>query len=285
VAYTVQSAFSGFYDTINLPGDHRETANKRKEHLIELLRNKFEVVDAFATGSIPKFTALKGHADLDIFLVLHFGKHCEKKLPSEVLKSVQQAISYKTTVRRNGQAVSLSYATWPSVDIVPVFYSHNKGALTHYNVPDMNTETWIPSHPKNHAQSITDAASFYGENFRKIIKMVKAWNLAHSDYLQSYHIEVLALRVLTGNLSDLSWAVFSFFNEARALLTSPLWHDKGYVDNYLGAGDRYEILKRFDTAISIAREAWYQTHYPNNDHEAAIKRWKQLFGDKFPAYG
>jgi len=285
MAYTFQSAFSQFYEAINLPGDHRETANQRKDHLIELLGGKFEIVDAFGTGSIPKYTALKGHADLDIFLVLHFGKHCENKLPSEVLKSVQKALTYKTTVRRNGQAVSLSYTTWPTVDIVPVFFTHENGTITHYNVPDMNAETWVPSRPKVHAEAIANAASLYGENFRKIIKMVKAWNLAHSDCLQSYHIEVLALKVLTGNLSDLSWSVFSFFNEARALLTAPLWHDKGYVDSYLGSGDRYKILKRFDTAIGIARDAWYFTYPPNSDHQAAIGRWKQLFGGQFPSYG
>lgn len=285
MAYTTQSAFSQFYDSINLPGGHREAANERKDHLIGLLGEKFEIVDAFGTGSIPKYTALKGHADLDIFLVLHFGKHCNNKLPSEVLKGIQQALAYKTTVRRNGQAVTLSYTTWPAVDIVPVFYTHDNGTLTHYNVPDMNTETWIPTRPKEHSAAIANAASVHGENFRKIITMVKAWNLAHSNYLQSYHIEVLALKVLTSDLSNLSLSLYLFFNEARALLTAPLWHDKGYVDNYLGAGDRCEILKRFDTAIGIALDAWHLTYPPNSDHQAAIGRWKQLFGGQFPSYG
>lgn len=285
MAYTVQSAFAQFYDAINLPGDHRESANNRKSHLIELLGGKFEIVDAFGTGSIPKYTALKGHADLDIFLVLHYQKHCLNKLPSEVLKGVREVLAYKTKVRRNGQAVSLSYTTWPSVDIVPVFYTHLDGAITHYNVPDMNTETWIPSRPKVHAAAIENAASQYGENFRKIIKMVKAWNLAHSNFLQSYHIEVLALKTLTLDTSDLSWSVFSFFNNAKTLLEMPLWHDKGFVDSYLGYGDRYEIIKRFDTAIGIARDAWHLTYLYNKDHQTAIECWKQLFGDQFPSYG
>jgi len=285
MAYTVQSAFAQFYDAINLPGEHRETANNRKDHLIELLGGKFEIVDSFGTGSIPKYTALKGHADIDIFLVLHYQKHCMNKSPSEVLNSVREVLAYKTTVRRNGQAVSLSYTTWPSVDIVPVFYTHLNGTFTHYNVPDMNTGTWIPSRPKEHAAAIEYAASQFGENFRKIIKMIKAWNLGHGNFLQSYHIEVLALKVVISNTSNLSWSVFSFFNEAKTLLGMPLWHDKGFVDSYLGSGDRYEIIKRFDTAIGIARDAWYRTHLPNSDQQGAIRCWKQLFGDQFPSYG
>jgi hypothetical protein len=285
MAYTVQSAFNQFYDAINLPGDHRDTANIRKKHLIELLGGKFEIVDSFGMGSIPKFTALKGHADLDIFLVLHYTKHCMNKSPSEVLKSIREVLAYKTTVRRNGQAVTLSYTTWPSVDIVPVYFTHKNGVITHYNVPDMNTETWIQSRPKEHADAIASASSNYGENFRKIIKMVKSWNLSHSNYLQSYHIEVLALRTINLETSDLSWSLLSFFKEARDLLIGPLWHDLGFVDNYLGIEDRYEIVKRFDTAIDLARTAWFCTHFPNKDHEAAIKCWKNLFGDKFPSYG
>ncbi len=250
-----------------------------------MLGGKFDIVDAFGTGSIPKFTALKGHADLDIFLVLHFGKHCQNKLPSEVLKSVQEALAYKTTVRRNGQAVSLSYTTWPSVDVVPVFYSHENGTITHYNVPDMYTETWIAARPKEHAAAIANATTLYGGNFRKITKMIKAWNVAHSGYLQSYHIEVLALKTLSQDLSDLPWSVLVFFSNARALLEAPLWHDKGYCDSYLGFGDRYEIKKRFDTAIGLARDAWSRTYSGNNDHQGAIGSWKTLFGDQFPKYG
>ena len=30
--------------------------------------------------------------------------------------------------------------------------------------------------------------------------MIKHWNRIHSDYLRSYHIEVLAINVLNGNL-------------------------------------------------------------------------------------
>jgi len=285
MAYTVQSAFNQFYDAINLPGDHRDTANSRKKHLIELLGGKFDIVDSFGMGSIPKFTALKGHADLDIFLVLHYTKHCMNKSPSEVLKSIREVLAYKTSVRRNGQAVTLSYTTWPSVDIVPVYFSHENGVITHYNVPDMKTETWIQSRPKEHAEAIASAATKYGENFSKIIKMVKSWNLSHSNYLESYHIEVLALRTITQDVSDLPWALVSFFKDARALLITPLWHDLGFVDYYLGTADRYEVVKRFDTAIEQAQEAWLYTVIYNHDHEAAIKGWKKLFGEQFPSYG
>jgi hypothetical protein len=64
MAYTVEAAFNGFYDAINLSGDHREIANARKDRVVQLLGKHFEILDAFTTGSIPRYTALAAIADL-----------------------------------------------------------------------------------------------------------------------------------------------------------------------------------------------------------------------------
>ncbi|MCA0250243.1 MAG: nucleotidyltransferase [Proteobacteria bacterium] len=288
MALTVDAAFNGFFDAINLAGDHRETANTRREAIVSLLKNDFDIVDSFATGSIPKYTALAGNCDLDVIVVLHYGKHMKDKKPSEVLSAVRSKLSkYRTGARRNGQAVTLSYTTWPDVDIVPVYYSHDdQGNITHYNVPNEKTETWIKARPKEFAASIEEKASVCGQNFRRIIKMAKHWNRTHGDYLQSYHVEVLALKVFPEtDLSDTPWQVFRFFEDAKALLATPLWHDQGFADAYLSWSDRQEALKRFDTAISYARSGWHELYKDKKGHGAAIEQWKKLFGDKFPPYG
>jgi hypothetical protein len=110
-------------------------------------------------------------------------------------------------------------------------------------------------------------------------------NRIHSDYLWSYHIEVLALKVLGGNLDDTPWHVFRFFEDARVLLAGSLWYDTGNVDDYLSWSDRQEVLKRFDTAIERSRSAWHRTYNGNGDDEGAIEIWRQMFGTEFPSYG
>jgi hypothetical protein len=286
MAYTVQAAFNQFYDEINLNGDYREIANRRSAHLIELLGNKFDVIEAFPSGSIPKFTALQKHADLDIMLVLHFGKHIEGKTPTQVLQAVRDSLAYKTTVRKNGQAVTLHYDTWPSVDIVPVYYVHNgDNQPIYYCVPDANTGKWIGSNPKTHSKAMQDKASECGENFRRVIKMIKHWNNVHSDYLRSYHIEVLALKIFEGLLSDITWDTFWFFDQSIPLLRNPIWTNWDFVDEYLTTNDRLEVLKRFETASENARNAWYNTYNGRSNHETAIGLWQKMFGDKFPTYG
>jgi len=285
--YTVRASFDAFYENINLSGDHRETANTRRDDIVNTLGRTFSIIETFSSGSIPKYTALKNHADLDVIVALHYDKHVKDKTPTEVLQSVRDALAgWKTGARKNGQAVTLYYKTWPNVDIVPVSRTTNgDGSVLHYNVPDSNTNTWIKSKPKAHAADIERKSSDCGYNFRRIIKMIKHWNKIHGDYLQSYHIEVLAMKVFDSNVDDTSWNIFQFFDRARPLLTGSLWHDLGFADDYLKSLDRQEVLKRFDTAIDKSRSAWHKTYGDNDDQKGAIEIWKQIFGDKFPAYG
>lgn len=285
--YTVRASFDAFYENINLSGDHRETANTRRDDIISTLGKTFTIIESFSAGSIPKYTALKNHADLDVIVALHYGKHVKDKTPTQVLQSVRDALSdWRTGVRKNGQAVTLHYKTWPNVDIVPVSRTTNDdGSVLHYSVPDSNTNSWIKSKPKTHAADIERKSSGCGYNFRRIIKMIKHWNKIHGDYLQSYHIEVLALKVFDSNIDDTTWNVFQFFDKARSLLASNLWHDLGFADDYLKWSDRQEVLKRFDTAIDKSRSAWHKTYGDNSDHKGAIEIWKQIFGEKFPSYG
>lgn len=285
--YTVAASFDKFHENINLSGDHRSTANGRRDDIVATLGKSFEIVEAFSTGSVPKYTALRSHADLDVMVALHYSKHIKYKTPTQVLQSVRDALAeWRTSVRRNGQAVTLAYKTWPCVDIVPVSRVVNDdGTVSHYNVPDSNTDTWIKSKPKDLAASIEAKSTECGYNFRRIIKMIKHWNRVHSSYLQSYHIEVLALKVIYGNADNTPWEVFQFFENARKLLESPLWHDTGFADDYLSLPDRLEVLKRFNTAISKSRDAWHKTYGSNSDHKGAIEIWRQIFGSDFPAYG
>lgn len=285
--YTVPFSFDKFRENIEPPNYDRETATNRKDHLISLLKNKFEILDAFPTGSLPKYTAIKDHADLDVFVVLHYSKHIKDKKPSQVLQAVRDCLGeYKTNVRKNGQAVTLYYKTFPNVDIVPVSRTtDNEGRTTHYNVPDMNNETWILSKPIRHSETLKQKNESYGVEFKRIIKMIKRWNREHSHLMSSYHIEVLALQALNGKFTNYPWEIYCFFNKALELTKSLLWYEEAYVDSYLTWSGKQEVIKRLETAKNNASNAWYKTYDKNSDHEGAIKIWRQIFGNEFPTYG
>jgi hypothetical protein len=287
VAFSVEYAFDLFFENINLTADLRDVANTRRDRLISLLGKHFEILEAFPTGSIPRFTAVREHADVDVIVALHYGQHIKGKLPSEVLQSVRDALAeYETTVRKNGQAVTLYYKTGPDVDIVPAArLVDSEGKTIGFEIPDMNREVWINSRPRTHTKNIDARATSCGSAFRKVIKMAKWWNRSHSSYLQSYHLEAVAVTTYSGQMSDMSWDMFQFFDSACTKLGNLLWYEGAYVDGYLVGDDRTEALQRTERARDLARSAWYATWGPSPDHKKAIELWRQVFGSEFPAYG
>ena len=191
---------------------------------------------------------------------------------------------YKTNVRKNGQAVTLHYDSWPNVDIVPVSRIKNQdGSINCYEVPDMTTERWIKSRPRKHSSNLEEKNKECGDMFKRIVKMIKWWNNSHGALLQSFHIEVMALNIFNGQLTDYPWDIHTFFNKAIDLLSRSLWYESGYADSYLTYANRQTVSKKISTARDLSAIAWYLNR--NGDTKKAIETWKQLFGTKFPVYG
>jgi Second Messenger Oligonucleotide or Dinucleotide Synthetase domain len=285
--YTVPVSFDKFIETISLTGDHNDTASARKDRVVSLLSNTFTILDAFPTGSIPNGTALKAQSDLDVMVVLHWTEHIKGKRPQTLLQEVRDALGeYRTGVRKNGQAVTLHYESWPNVDIVPVSrVVNNDDSVNYYSVPDMNSGGWLKSRPRKHASTLTARVNDCGFRFKPLIRMIKQWNKAHSDLMQAFHIEVLCISIFTSTVTDYPWAIFQFFEKAIPLVKAKLPYENGYADDYLTKDDRDDVLTRLETAKDQARTAWYQTFNGRGEHEQAIQIWRQIFGDKFPAYG
>jgi hypothetical protein len=283
---TIAAAFTKFRQKIELAGDHRELAFARRDEVVEMLGKKLSILESLISGSIPRHTALAKDAHLDLFVALHFGKHIKGRNPSDVLMQVRDALSdYKVGSRTNAQAVVLRYDTWPDVDIIPVFRSvAGAGNVIHYNLPDPYTEKWLRSAPKKHSRDLALRNQACGVGFKRIIKMAKWWNKQNSSLLESYHIEVMALHIYENRLTDYSWDMFQFFDRAAALIQAPLWHEGSFVDTYLTPVARKESGKMLEQARDKAWDAWYATFGENNDHAAAIKKWRQIFGDPFPTY-
>lgn len=282
---SIKSDFEEFYNSINLPNSHRLLSNSRTDALTEHIKKRFLVREAFTGGSIPKYTALKDYADLDLFIVLE-SVHSINRTPADLLQNMRDCLGgYRAGIsKKNGQAVTVYFDTWPQVDVVPVLPTELFGS-TSYLIPDMNRQNWITSNPKEHATDIANKTSLYGSEFRKIIKMVKWWNKKHGDYLQSYHIEVLALQSLSPTFTNYAWELYLFFDEAvksieRTISGAPNFYKTSFIDTYLNNFEKYEILKRLQTAKDKACQAWY-SEIKLNDFSYSKKLWNQVFNRGF----
>ncbi|PSW81086.1 nucleotidyltransferase domain-containing protein [Photobacterium angustum] len=281
--YTIPVSFDKFIEKISVTGNQAEIAESRCKSIVSMLDKELNILEAFPFGSLVSGTSLCGFADADVMLVLHYGDHAENNSPTEFLQSVRDKLSrYNTRMaKKNGQAITLYFKTWPNVDIVPAYRVSDNGSFYCYKIPNANDDSWIETSPKIHINSMQNVC----EQKIHLIKMIKEWNRKHSSYLSSFHIEVMALSYGSFN-GDYAWHVFKFFKhmntKIQTYIPSPSGLD-GYVDNYLSYSDRLEASSRIETALAKSREAWL-AHYNNNDKES-IEKFGKLFGDRFPSYG
>ena len=281
--YTVPVSFDKFIENISVSGNQSETAKSRSQSIVNLLDKEFSILEAFPLGSLVSGTSLKGHADADVMLALHFGNHVEGKSPAEVLQSVKDKLSdYNTRMaKKNGQAVTLYFKTWPNVDIVPAYRVSDNGSFYCYKIPNMNDGTWIETRPKVHIQNMSKMSSYK----INLVKMIKEWNRKHSSYLSSFHIEVMALSY-EEFYGDYAWHTFKFFehmyDKIQYKIPSPSGLG-GYVDDYLSYSDRQEAKQRIETALGNSRNAWSDSY--NNRDKDSIEGFGKLFGERFPSYG
>ena len=278
--YLVSTSFGCLLEDLTIPSDQRRLAEARRVAVSALLAKSFEVLDAFSTGSIPRQTGLKGTSDIDAMTVLHFGKHVDGRSPIRLLESVRDVLAdYNARiVRKNGQAVTLYFATWPNVDIVPakrVTLANGGHALY---IADGNAEEWIPTDPVGHDRAMLAAS----DKVRQLVRVMKCWNRAHSEYMTSFDIQRTALATWINEFDTAEaswpWMVKSFFEKAIELTGPATTMSIGYnLETWVG------LRARLERGKELALDAWYQAHTGN--FEASIERCRIIFGDKFPAHG
>ena len=233
-------------------------------------------------GSIPRFTALQDHADVDVMAVLHWERHIKGRKPSQVLTTVRDALGAGPgSIRRNGQAVTIRFQSWPDVDVVPASRTDDNGTVTGYRIPDMNREVWLATNPPKHSNEINTAAAARGPRFRQVIKMLKDWNRRQPTRLQSYHIEVIALELST-SWTDHGYPIMKWF-EAAQPACDWLYHEGDDVSAYLAGDQAHKAKQLLLPAERQAESAWLAS--VKKDHRRAITLWKSIFGQRFPGYG
>jgi hypothetical protein len=294
MAKTVAAAFQEFRQKIEPPAYDRAAAIARRDRLFSVLSKRFEIIAAFPSGSIPRYTAVKAHSDLDILMVLHWTKHVDGRTPAAVLRSVRVPLAlYHPAVRRDGQALTINYGSWPKVDVVPAYVvkgTDGKPAL--YYIPDAIRGVWVPTNPPIHDADMEHANSDQGCGlaFKRMIKMVKWWNIRHGGVLQSFHIETIALELFQG--AKMTEALYpfhlqTFFKGAHALVKAGSFYHRGQpVDDYLTPPKRRAAVARLAVAERRANAAWLAGVVPRRTDARAVALWKGLFNSPlaFPSY-
>jgi len=199
------------------------------------------------------------------------------------LYRVRDALSkYKVkVVGARGQAVRLFYTEAPHVDIAPVFKW--SGDNSGYALPN-GTGGWLTTDPDYHESYMSQRNADLGYNLKPFVRMLKRCNNVHSKRLKSWHLEVMAAAVFSSLGSNFREASKVFFRYASSSLkvNDPAGHS-GDLSSYLTLVGTVDVITSLNSAHDRAVKAIEAEEA--GDHEGAIRLWRIIYGDEFPAYG
>jgi hypothetical protein len=198
-----------------------------------------------------------------------------------------------TPMRKDHPAVYLDFTSY-GFDVIPAFRRNGGG----YFIPSRFGTGWMPTDPQKHADKTTEINKNTGGYFVPLVKMFKSWNRNHYDKLKGFHLEI-AMASAWPRIQSSAWpyspqpVTYSGFASAAAALfpalsgklayyTSDPAELSGNTDDYLDYQDRERTRERLNSAAADAQIAL--RHELREDHYSAINKWRDIFGDPFPAY-
>lgn len=293
MAKTILESFKTFKVNVEITNLQTETVSTRQQNVREAVRNGLDVLDSFLTGSYSRHTLIAPlkQADIDVMVILDskYFHHYNNKNGGQaglldLLKRVLKK-TYPTTpdISRNGQAVTIQFTDF-AVDVVPAFNRQGGG----YLIPNSITQSWLSTDPKQHVQIWSTANQTHAGNFVPLLKMLKAWNLSTNSFLRSFHLETMGLQILNNvTISDFPSGSRYVFDKGREYVTKKNPDPAGYGDDvgaYLNTDDKIkDAVSRFETAYTRAIKA--EDLAKRGQISEAVKMWRMVFGDYFPAYG
>jgi hypothetical protein len=290
---TVTEAFRKFRSRLELTQREQDDASQRQKEIRALLAENFMHEDDFLSGSYARYTKTKPLKDVDIFCVLHEDERAEYRTdqpPSKILAEVERILikEYgRDNVRPRRRSVSVKFPVTGddervvSFDVVPAF---TKG--DHYEIPDTSTaKGWTETNPRIHAEKATAANEAFDGEWKGMVRMVKRWNQEKDKPVKpSFLLEVMALQLLRPPFNgDFPYEFMMFFATAKDRIVDD-WADPAGlgppVSDSMSVADRRkasEVLRAAATAVRNAIQLG-----KNGQEGAALRAYRELFGDLFP---
>lgn len=248
----LNAKFESFLSTISLTEGQREQIISSHTHLRDRnLQPLSYVKTTFLTGSYKRHTMIRPPNDVDIFVVLNYGRYEIK--PQAILnklKSELQSVYPNSTIRQDKPCIVLDFKhcmfeLTPAIEEGSYF-----GGVQSYLIPskDKDNNWMIVENPNILENSLSEANKRLDGKLTKLIRMMKKCKKTHNiKNPQSCDMERLAI-------SQLSW-VKDYRDGIQKLLRIYEWSD--YSNSY------YQIEQMSDEDFATyCRNTLFGTDFP-----------------------
>jgi hypothetical protein len=295
MATTTKESFKEFASNVNITDRQGTVVANCKANVIAKIKAKLDLYseEARVIGSWDRDTLTRylSEGDVDVMVILHYDKNkgwYTTDGTAQVLqrfKAILDEAYPKTPCGVDRHCVTMQLNEF-RLDVVPAFSLDSGG----YMIPDTYRKQWIRTDPITFASNMTGVNKRMNGSFIPLVKMVKAWNREVGKPLKGFHLECMMYERYKGYDTSytydsmLPWLFEALPGDIAAACYDPITGDR--VDGYLGTdtpgSDRRKAINKAENAGKRAREAFNdESKYPIT----AIKEWKELLGEFFPAYG
>lgn len=248
--------------------------------------------NSLLVGSYGKNTEIAPPSDIDILFVLPLTVYArfssrtgnvQSQLLQEV-KGVLEATFPTTRIRGDGQIVSVPFVTF-AVEVLPAF--ENSGG--YYTHPDANGGgRWRATNPLAEMTALTQSNTATGGKTIHLVKLAKAWKGARSVNINSFVLELAAVRFLAtwvyNRTSDGTITSYTFYDWMLrdffvwlGRQTNQIWSAPG-TSEFVSTGDAWEAQARFAANAATRACGWDLAQYP----KTAADEWRNIFGTYTP---
>ena len=290
----VGDAFQRFKGRLEITQTEQDDASRRQRDVRATVQDSFDVEADFLTGSYGRRTKTKPLKDIDIFVVLGRSERWRRKEhPRSVLDELEKSLvaAYgRGQVERDRRCVTVWFEKRNqtqhedgkilSLDVVPAFAAGN-----HYEIPDEALGEWIATDPSIHADEATAKNRDLGGGWVPLVKMLKSWNRSNGKPIRpSFLVEVMALDLVDGPFTGYPGEARRFFAAAKDTMDRA-WPDPAGLgppvsDEMTAARCATACQKLREAEVAAARA--FRAEQQGDDGEA-LRTWKSIFGDFFPA--
>lgn len=286
---TTTQAFSQFLSDITAT-DYQKTSiiDARKRTVDDRLLEKFPSTSdmpysrGILMGSASKRTIIRPLDDVDVLAVFSNINDAWDKYWNDSygfiyrIRDAYNGVSIQQVGTR-GQAVRVFYETGGHVDVAPVF-SRGDGV---YHLPN-GTGGWLLTSPTIANDWFAERNRTLSYHLAPLVRLLKAWNRAHSKRMRSFHLETVAATVFGSLGSNYRDALQKFFEWApNYLYVNDPGGQGGDLSSYLTPTGRQSLLDALKSTADRAQKA--NEAEARGDHTEAKRLWRIILGTSFPS--
>jgi hypothetical protein len=296
VATTVEQAFREFASNLEITDRQASLVAKRRANVVAVLKAKLSLhpEESKVIGSYDRYTLTRylREGDVDVMVVLHYGKHKEWDTSNGTVTCLDRVRSIlveaypNTVIRRDRNCITMQFGEF-RLDVVPAF----KNDAGYYRIPDSIRKQWVKTEPFEFAKGLLKINATMGKKLVPLIKMIKGWNRDKGWPIRSFHLECIMYYKYSPYTQGFNYPsmVKVFFQELLGYLAvpcyDPVMRDRvdTYLDNGAAKSNRQIAIEKAQTAARKSAEAYEdQEKY---SPVISIGEWKALMGEFFPSYG